>query len=368
MIRHSTVACEWALLKNDFLKEMNKVCRKDLLQVDISEKEEAIYFYQNEIINTLKQYLGVKHFFLTANGTQSIYIALKIKGIGYDDEVITTPYSFIATANAIELSGAKPIFVDIKKDTWNIDEDKIEEKITNKTKAILTVDLFGNPCNYDKINEIGKKYNIPIIDDACQAFMSEYHGKKIGNICDITCFSFENGKIFGNLGRGGAIATNNNIEANIVESILDHGSNGHNHYIRVGTNGDWEYMEIIYLYCKLKYLKNNLQYRNDIINIYKQMKNVEFQTIEKYGTSAWYKPQVIFKNEHSLNIAKNIFELDNLYSKDVPSNTRYNNFRNNTPISKYISENSLTLPMYEFLDKNLVQKSVEEYNSLIGKE
>ena len=366
MIRHSTVACEWALLKNDFLKEMNKVCRKDLLQVDISEKEEAIYFYQNEIINTLKQYLGVKHFFLTANGTQSIYIALKIKGIGYDDEVITTPYSFIATANAIELSGAKPIFVDIKKDTWNIDENKIEEKITNKTKAILPVDMLGNPCNYDKINEIGKKYNIPIVEDLCQAFTAEYHEKKLGNVgCDIACTSFGSGKTFGTMGQGGAIFTNNDKLAKMCESMIDYGSDDKNNCVSIGYSGDIDFMEIIYLYCKLKYLKNNLQYRNNIINIYKRMKNVEWQEQEPNSISAWCKPQVIFKDKHSLNVARQFFELDDFFSYDICDNEIYNYGRKDTPISNYISHKTIGLPMYPFINEKIINNAVNDYNSLV---
>ena len=307
MIRKFTNVIEWELLKKDFYKEMNKSCRKDLLINKKSEHNDIIYYYIDSIICTLKKFLNVKHIILTENGTQALMISLKSLGIGNGDEVITTPYSFIASANAIRLVGATPVFVDIKKDTWNIDENKIEEKITNKTKAILSVDWFGNPCNYDKILEIAKKHNLKVIDDACQAFTSEYNGRKIGSIADITCFSFSNDKSFGNFGRGGAIVTNNNSLASILNVMADHGTNNNNEYVMVGDNGFWEYMEYIYFYVKLKYICNNLAFRNNIANIYKQMKNVTWQKQELNAISSWCRFQVIFLNKESEEIAKRFF-------------------------------------------------------------
>ena len=365
MIRKFTNVIEWELLKKDFYKEMNKSCRKDLLINKKSEHNDIIYHYIDSIICTLKKFLNVKHIILTENGTQALMISLKSLGIGNGDEVITTPYSFIASANAIRLVGATPVFVDIKKDTWNIDENKIEEKITNKTKAILSVDWFGNPCNYDKILEIAKKHNLKVVDDACQAFTSEYNGRKIGSIADITCFSFSNDKSFGNFGRGGAIVTNNNSLASILNAMADHGTNNNNEYVMVGDNGFWEYMEYIYFYVKLKYICNNLAFRNNIANIYKQMKNVTWQKQELNAISSWCRFQVIFLNKESEEIAKRFFELDYLYLKDIPNNSYYNSYRKDTLISKNISEKCIGLPIYPFIDSNLVQSSVNKYNEAI---
>ena len=319
----------------------------------------------NSFIKKLSNFIGVKYVVLSKSGTQALAVALKCYGIGKGDKVITTPLTFIATINAIRLVGATPVFVDIKKDTWNIDENKIEEKITNKTKAIMPVDIFGNPCNYDKILEIAKKHNLKVIDDACQAFTSEYNGRKIGSIADITCFSFSNDKSFGNFGRGGAIVTNNNSLASILNAMADHGTNNNNEYVMVGDNGFWEYMEYIYFYVKLKYICNNLAFRNNIANIYKQMKNVTWQKQELNAISSWCRFQVIFLNKESEEIAKRFFELDYLYLKDIPNNSYYNSYRKDTLISKNISEKCIGLPIYPFIDSNLVQSSVNKYNEAI---
>ena len=366
MVKNFTVSIEWEMLKKDFMREMGKCIRKMHNQFYISEYKEYIHVYQDEIINTFKSFLNIKHCLMAQTGTQALMIAMRSVGVKNGDEVITTVYTGIPTISAIRLIGAKPIFVDVKKDTWNIDEDKIEEKITNKTKAILPVDMLGNPCNYDKINEIGKKYNIPIVEDLCQAFTAEYHEKKLGNVgCDIACTSFGSGKTFGTMGQGGAIFTNNDKLAKMCESMIDYGSDDKNNCVSIGYSGDIDFMEIIYLYCKLKYLKNNLQYRNNIINIYKRMKNVEWQKQEPNSISAWCKPQVIFKDKHSLNVARQFFELDDFFSYDICDNEIYNYGRKDTPISNYISHKTIGLPMYPFINEKIINNAVNDYNLLV---
>ncbi len=185
-----------------------------------------------EFEKEISEYLGVKHSISVGNGTDALVIALKALGIGEGDEVITTPYTFFATAESISLVGATPVFVDVDIDTYNIDPTKIEEKITDKTKAIMPVHIFGQPCDMDPINEIAKKHNLKVIEDACQAIGSEYKGQMAGALSDIACFSFFPTKNLGCAGDGGMIVTNDDNLATICRALRAHGSgaNGHQAY------------------------------------------------------------------------------------------------------------------------------------------
>lgn len=170
------------------------------------------------------EYLGSKHSISVGNGTDALVIALKALGIGEGDEVITTPYTFFATAESISFVGAIPVFVDVELDTFNIDPTKIEEKINEKTKAIMPVHIFGQPCDMDAINTIAKKHNLYVIEDAAQAIGSEYKGQKIGTLSDIATFSFFPTKNLGCAGDGGMIVTNNDKLATICRALKAHGS------------------------------------------------------------------------------------------------------------------------------------------------
>lgn len=178
------------------------------------------------------EYLGTKHSISVANGTDALIIALKALGIGEGDEVITTPYTFFATAESISFVGATPIFVDVKLDTYNIDPAKIEEKITARTKAIMPVHIFGQPCDMDEIQIIAKRHNLFVIEDAAQAVGSEYKGKKIGTLSNIATFSFFPTKNLGCAGDGGMIVTNDDELATICKALRVHGS---------GDNGEKAY-------------------------------------------------------------------------------------------------------------------------------
>ncbi len=182
-----------------------------------------------EFEKEISEYLGLKHSISVGNGTDALIIALKALGIGEGDEVITTPYTFFATAESISIVGATPVFVDVDIDTYNIDPEKIEEKITDKTKAIMPVHIFGQPCDMDSINKIAKKYNLKVIEDACQAIGAEYKGKMIGGISDIACFSFFPTKNLGCAGDGGMIVTNDDKLATICRALRTHGSGADGH-------------------------------------------------------------------------------------------------------------------------------------------
>ena len=168
--------------------------------------------------------IGVKHAITVGNGTDALIIALKSLGIKEGDEVITTDYTFFATAEAIRFVGATPVFCDVELDTYNIDPSQIEEKITDKTKAIICVHLFGNACKMDQINEIAKRHNLYVVEDAAQAINSQYKGKNVGNLADVACFSFFPTKNLGCFGDGGMITTNDDDLATIMRALKVHGS------------------------------------------------------------------------------------------------------------------------------------------------
>ncbi len=169
------------------------------------------------------EYIGVKHAVSVNSGTDALVIALKSLGIKQGDEVITTPFTFFATAETIAMVGAVPVFVDVEEDTYNIDPDKIEEKITEKTKAILPVHIFGQPVDIEKIQKIADKHGLAVIEDACQAVGAEVSGKKAGSFGNAGCFSFFPTKNLGAFGDGGMITTNDDTLAVICRAFKEHG-------------------------------------------------------------------------------------------------------------------------------------------------
>lgn len=181
---------------------------------------ENVKQFEKEIANKI----GVKHAITVGNGTDALIIALKSLGIKEGDEVITTDYTFFATAEAIRFVGATPVFCDVELDTYNIDPSQIEEKITDKTKAIICVHLFGNACKMDEINDIAKRHNLYVVEDAAQAINSQYNGKNVGNLGDVACFSFFPTKNLGCFGDGGMITTNDGDLATIIRALKVHGS------------------------------------------------------------------------------------------------------------------------------------------------
>jgi dTDP-4-amino-4,6-dideoxygalactose transaminase len=177
-----------------------------------------------ELEESIASYTGTRYALSCANGTDALILSLQACGVGEGDEVITTPYTFFATAEAISRVGARPVFVDVNNDTLNINTRLIENKISSKTKAIMPVHLFGQPAAMDEISEIAAKYRLYVIEDACQAIGAGYKGRKSGSLGDIGCFSFFPTKNLGAAGDGGIITTSNDRLAAIIRALRIHGS------------------------------------------------------------------------------------------------------------------------------------------------
>ncbi|WP_238916603.1 DegT/DnrJ/EryC1/StrS family aminotransferase [Clostridium sp. YIM B02555] len=209
------------------LKAQYKSISEDLDRVTKEVLSSANYIMGKNVTEfemEFAEYIGVKHAISVGNGTDALVIALKSLGIGNGDEVITSTFTYFASAEAISAVGATPVFVDVEKETFNIDPTKIEEKITDKTKAIIPVHIFGQCAKMDEINEIAKKHNLKIVEDAAQASGAKYKGKRAGALGDAACFSFFPTKNLSCAGDGGIIVTNDDGIATIARALRTHGS------------------------------------------------------------------------------------------------------------------------------------------------
>jgi dTDP-4-amino-4,6-dideoxygalactose transaminase len=197
-----------------------------------------------------------KHCIGVGNGTDALFIALRTLGIGCGDEVITAANSFIATSEAVTLTGAKVVFADVNPLTYNMDVERIEKKITAKTKAILPIHLYGQPADMDPILDIARKYDLKIIEDAAQAHGAEYKGRRIGSIGDMACFSFYPGKNLGAYGDAGAIVTGNEELALKARMYANHGRISKYDHDVEGVNSRLDGLQAAILTVKLKYLED----------------------------------------------------------------------------------------------------------------
>lgn len=230
----------------------------------------------------LSKYLGVKHAITTANGTDSLVIALRACNIKEGDEVITTPFSFFATSEAIASIGAIPVYVDIDANSFCIDASKIEEKITMKTKAIVPVHIFGHPCDLDEIYKIANKHQLAVIEDGCQAIGSMYKGEKIG-ACNneveksLCCFSFFPTKNLGACGDAGLITTNNDKLAIIIKALKEHAGGQAGMEAQNLLNGKTEKVEI----TEVNPLYNPYKYYNYLIGYNSRLDSIQAIILEE---------------------------------------------------------------------------------------
>ncbi len=246
------------------------------------------------------EYLGTKFSVGVASGTDAILLALDALGIGEGDEVITTPFTFIATTEAIRRRGARVVFADILEDTYNLDPEEIEKKITRKTKAILVVHLYGHPADMDKIMEIAKTHNLKVVEDCAQAFGAEYNGKKVGSIGDVGCFSFFPTKNLGCYGDGGLIVTEDQEVAEKARALRVHGAKSkYREYIADGYKSRLDALQAAILRVKLKYIDEWNEKRREKALLYNELlRNAPIRLpVEKPGCKHIYYSYVIATEE-----------------------------------------------------------------------
>ena len=246
-------------LKEDIEKNVKKVLEHGqyILGPEVKELEKQ-----------LANYVGVKNCITVSSGTDALLASLMALGIKSDDEVITTPFSFFATVETILLLGAKPIFIDIRRDSYNLDYEKLEKAISTRTKAIIAVSLYGQTADMKNINKIADKYNIPVIEDGAQSFGAEHHNKRSGSLSTIGTTSFFPSKPLGGYGDGGACFTDNDSLADKIRKISLHGQNKRYSHELIGLNGRLDTIQAAILLSKLKVFDNEIKSRNEIANRY----------------------------------------------------------------------------------------------------
>ncbi len=263
MIPFIDLKAQYEVLKPQIQERINRVLEHGqyIMGPEVRELEER-----------LEAFTGAKHCITVASGTEALLISLMALDIKPGDEVITTPFTFVATAEVIVLLGARPVFVDIEPDTCNIDASKIESAITAKTKAIMPVSLYGQPADMDEINAIAARHgNIPVIEDAAQSFGATYKGRKSGNLSTIGCTSFFPSKPLGCYGDGGAIFINDDALAKACREVRVHGQSQRYVHTRVGVGGRMDTLQCAVLLAKLDRFEWEIEQRIAIGARYNQL-------------------------------------------------------------------------------------------------
>jgi UDP-2-acetamido-2-deoxy-ribo-hexuluronate aminotransferase len=224
-----------------------------------------------ELEQKLEAYTGAKHCVTVASGTEALLISMMALGIKSGDEVLTSPFTFVATAEMIVLLGAKPVFVDVEADTGNIDARKIGSAITSRTRAVMPVSPYGQPSDMDEINAIARDHGVPVIEDAAQSFGATYKGTRSCNLSTIGCTSFFPSKPLGCYGDGGAIFTNDGTLAEAMREIRVHGQSGRYNHTRLGVGGRMDAMQCAVVLAKLERLDWEIERRMQLGRQYERL-------------------------------------------------------------------------------------------------
>jgi UDP-2-acetamido-2-deoxy-ribo-hexuluronate aminotransferase len=323
-----------------------------------------------EVEGKLAQYTGSKHCVTVSSGTDSLLIALMALGVGAGDEVITVPYTWISTAEVISLLGANPVFVDIRPDTWNMDETLLDAAITDKTKAIMPVSIYGQCPDMDAINEVAKKYHLPVIEDAAQCFGANYKGKKSCNLSTIGSTSFFPSKPLGCYGDGGALFTNDDELAEKFRWIRVHGQKRKHHHPILGINGRMDTIQAAILLEILEVFPDEVQKREKLGLTYtKALSEFEGLTtpcIGEFNTSVYAQYTILSEQREQIQ--------QTLKDNDIPSVSYYSVplhlqpvFQNlgyqpgDFPVAEIVAKQCLSLPISPYLstkDQSMVIEAI----------
>ena len=253
--------------------------QQDLIKEDLNSRIETVLSHGQyimgpeieELETKLANYTGSKHCITVSSGTDALLISLMGLDVGYGDEIITTPLTWVSTVEVIVLLGATPVFVDIDPQTCNIDHNKIEEKINSRTKGIIPVSLYGQPSNMYFINDIAKRYQLPVIEDAAQSFGAMFEDKKSCNLSTIGCTSFFPSKPLGCYGDGGAIFTDDDSLAKIFKELRLNGQENKNKFNRIGVQGRLDTLQAAILLSKMEVFPEEVERRHKIGKRYDEL-------------------------------------------------------------------------------------------------
>lgn len=350
---------QYQLYKTEIDQAMNAVLNKSnyIMGEEITQLE-----------NSLQEFTKAKYAITCSNGTDALLLAMMALDIKPGDEIITTPFTYIATAETIAFLGATPVFVDIDDKTYNIDPELIEGKITNKTKAIIPVSLYGQPSDMDAIQNIADKYNLKVIIDGAQSFGSTYEGKTDSNLGDISTTSFFPAKPLGCFGDGGAVFTNNEEYAFKMKLLRVHGQSKRYHHKYIGMGGRLDTLQAAVLNVKLKYYAKDIALRQDVASKYtealKDNSNLVLPYVDEKATSAWAQYSVRVKNRDEVQ--------SKLKENGIPTAVHYpmplhlqecfsylGYTQGDFPISELIAQEIMSLPMNPYISDEEVKYIIE---------
>jgi len=323
-----------------------------------------------EFEELMAEYIGVKYAIAVSSGTAGLHILVRALEIGPGDEVLVPSFTFSASVNAILYERATPVFVDIEPETYNLDPDDLERKITERTKAIMAVDIFGHPAEWDRILEIADKYNLKIIDDSCEALGAEYKGKKIGQFGDCACFAFYPNKQI-TTGEGGIIVTNNPGIARLARSLRNQGREEMGSWLeheRLGYNYRMDEMSAALGVSQLKKLETFLAKRERVARTYterlKDLHWVRPPVVKPYVRMSWFVYVVTLQEGLDRDTV-----IRNLEKEGIPARGYFSPIHlqpyirkmfgykgGELPVTENIAKRTLALPFHN----NLTEEEIEE--------
>lgn len=317
-------------------------------------------------------YTGVSDSIGVASGTDALHLAIEGLDIGEGAEVITTPFTFFATVESIVYTGARPVFVDIESDTFNIDCSKIEAKITPRTKAIMPVHLFGHPADMQRIMDIAAKYDLYVIEDCAQAFGAEFRGKKVGSLGDAGCFSFYPSKNLGAYGDGGLITLNDKNLSDTIRVLRNHGSKGSYIHDAVGFNSRLDEIQAGILLVKLKRIDEYNRKRREKAAVYTGLLSDTVKCpAEKEGAYHVYNQYTIMSDKRDIiqkrlkesGISSVVYYPKPLHLQSAVSFLGYK--EGDFPCAELASKEVLSLPVYPELEESAVSRIAETIKGIL---
>jgi dTDP-4-amino-4,6-dideoxygalactose transaminase len=322
-----------------------------------------------ELERQIAAYHGVDEALGVASGTDALHLAVEALGIGEGDEVITTPFTFFATAEAIMYTGATPVFVDIEPDTMNIDPVEIGKKITERTRAILPVHIFGHPADMDRINALAKKYNLKVIEDCAQSFGADYNGKKTGSFGDAGCFSFYPSKNLGAYGDGGMILLKDPAVTAEVRKLRNHGSKGMYRHECVGFNSRLDEIQAAILLVKFRRIDQYNELRRQKAALYNSLLSDKVELpVERAGCRHVYHQYTIRSRNreqlqkilHEKGISSVVYYPVPVHLQEAVSILGYK--KGDLPVAEEAAEKVLSLPVYPELEESSIREIAEVIN------